>query len=289
VMVLTWSWINPPRSEWYEFGTADGTQLSVVELEGAGQEQRWLDPDARRLYRLLRSAERPPRLVGHDLSSGAELGRLELSEALAGVNPTILQARDGRRFALLRAAGDAVVVVDAERMRIERVVSLDRPASLWDRLPLAARVAEAKEGSDAVHRGVLSAGGDALYVWRQDVGGPAGGHHRAAGSAAGSQYCTSCHAPREGRPPSSPGPAAIAPGPKIGLVRASLSDGGAILRALVGEAIGQVEPAPDGRSLYVTSGEGKLWRLDATTLDVLAAREVPRLQGIVVLPDPGGP
>jgi mono/diheme cytochrome c family protein len=287
VMVLTWSRIDPPRSEWYVFDTADGAPLAMVELEGTGQEQRWLDPDRRRLYRLLRPRERPPRLVGHDLASGAELGRLELSEALVGPNPTILQSPDGRRFAVLRAAGDAVVVVDAERLGIERVVSLDRPASLWDRLPLAARVAEARESSGAVHRGVLSADGGALYLWRQETAASAGGHG-AAGSPADGQYCTSCHGPRAGRPPGVHGPAALAPEPKIGLLRAGLSDGGATVRALVGESIGQIEPAPDGRGLYVTSGQGTLWRLDAATLDVLAAREVPGLQAIVVLADPAG-
>jgi hypothetical protein len=291
VVALTWSWINPPRSDWYVFDTADGAQLSMVELEGAGQEQRWVDPDGRRLYRLFRPTAGAPRLAGHDLSTGAELGRLELSEALAGSGPTVLQARDGRRFAVLHADGDAVVLVDAERLAVERVVSLDRPASLWDRLPLGARVAEAKETIRGLHRGVLSPDGGALYLWRQDLQAFAGGgrHHGAGGSAGGGQYCTSCHGPRTGRPPESPGPPAVAPEPKIGLIRADLSGGGAVVRALVGEAIGQVEPTPDGRSLYVTSGEAKLWRLDATTLDVLAAREVPGLRGIVVRPDPGAP
>jgi hypothetical protein len=286
VMALAGSRIDPPRSRWYVFDTADGSLLSTVELEGFGQEQRWVDPDARRVYRVFRPPRRPAELAGHDLTTGAELGRLELSDPLAGPNPTVVMSPDGRHLALVRAAGDAVAVVDTERLGVERVVSLDRPASLWDRLPLAVRVAEAKEEpSRGLHHAVVGVDGRTLYVWRQDLPTFAGSGHGAAGSSASGQYCTSCHGPRAGRPPPSlHGPAAVAPAPQIGLVRADLLGGRAHVRALVGESIRHVEPAPDGRSLYVSTEGETLWRLDAVTLDVLAARELPRLQRTAAVP-----
>ena len=82
--------IDPP--EWHVVETATGKTLAVVPSDPGGRwpTETWIDPDARRLYRLLlplwpdNPGPGPALIVAHDLTTGAEIGGLQMPEVLGG-------------------------------------------------------------------------------------------------------------------------------------------------------------------------------------------------------------
>ena len=263
VLVLSQSSVTPPRSEWYVLDTRAGRTLSTVEMEGWEHGRSWLAPDAATVYRIFRLGARgnAPVLVAFDLATGGERGRLELPDPSAAA---IELSPDGRRFALIDAAGSEVTVVEAARLAIERVVptALDGgPRGGW-------------------RHGVFAPDSRRLYLWQDRP------HARHTDGVA-SGYCASCHGPAGPPPPR----VAPAPDPKRPNVRLLDLEGGRVLTdGLHGEPVDRLVPAPDRRSVYAVQTarpEGgsanprdlrmRIRRLDAVSL---AGDETTDLTGV---------
>lgn len=276
-------------SNWLVIETVTGRLRTTVEAEGLccgndgriATEKPLIDAQAGRLYKLVRSGSptvptaetASVQLVAVDLETGADLGRLVLPTAAAelwqdddpNVNgdryfrPGVALSADGRRLAIVHPGIAAVTLIDAARLVVERTVAIRRPSGLLQHvlrllLPLPQdAVAKAPEGTNM--RAVFGPDDRHLYVFGyEDTGfGP-------------------------GNVPTFKG---------LGLHVVNLDRADLAADALPQEQIDLVLPAPDGRSIYTFGPEepdgpdygGRpahhvLRRLDATTLDVLAARRL---------------
>ena len=296
---------DPPG--WHVVDTTDGRVLGMVPFDqnGAWHVESWIDPDARRLYRLFlphwtdeTTGPGPARLVAHDLTTGVEVGRLELPEVQGGtwatgrsiesewgqtlqviaeLRPGVALSPDGQRFAFVYANEDAVTLVDAERLEVERTISLTQPAGIGERLlgllPLVPRSAAAKSPTEGtVRRAVFAADGRHLYVM-------------------GNETDTT----DDGKWTSRPMPMRVV----------DLDDGEIVTETSQGDWH-VVHPSADGRSLYVAvslpdeAGDDDdppmlLRRLDPLTLAVRAERTFPGFPQLLLRPavpngsDPYGP
>ena len=272
---------------WKVFDTADGRLLATIE-GGEGGEQYRVDADLRRLYRLTipgaggdpteASGPRPMRLVGHDLLTGAEVGRLELPGVRAGfwrtdreafggepvmaeLLPGFALSPDGGRLAIAHADEDAVTVVDAAGMTIERTVALGRQRGFLDRvrglLSLVPETASAKAMEGTMLQAAFAADGRRLYLF-------------------GSVAHLEDDAPIFGG---------------LGLRLVDVESGEVIADGLPDAQIERALPTPDGRAVYVAGWEPEapagpfvLRRLDAATLDVEAERVFPDYRSLFVRP-----
>lgn len=188
---------GPRPTTWYVLDTTDGRVLAAVETAELGGHQVWLDAGARRLYQLVianaaggginNTGPRPARIVAYDLTTGAEIGRRELPEVLAGswqtdrkvqgypvtaqLHPGIALSPDGRRLAIVHADADALTLVDTERLAVERTVPLARPVGLLERLSLAPRVARAKYLEGIMRQALFAPDGRHLYVYGTEAKG----------------------------------------------------------------------------------------------------------------------
>ena len=315
-------WVDP-RSEvfygrpepddslgWQVVETATGRLLSNLAVEPNEQwhDQSWIDPAARRLYRLYlpdfvpsyRSDDEfkptepgAARLVAHDLDTGAEVGRLELPGVRGGtwdtgrtvpmdegvsmsgfgnqlpivgeLRPGVALSPDGRRLAIVHADEEAVTLVDAERLLIDRTIPLARPTGIGNRLlgllPLVPRSAAAKLPTEGTARQALfAADGRHLYV-------------------TGNQGETLDDGTWSSR--------------TLPLRVVDLDDGEIVAEEAHDDLFG-IRPAADGRSLYAMislpyDGPGEqvpvlLRRLDPMTLEVQAERRFPGHPFILLRP-----
>lgn len=276
---------------WYVYDTIDGRLVSTVTGDDQGYGgDALLDPAGRRLYRPTFArggrAEGPwsLQLVVYDLTdaAGREIGRLALPTVPAGIwydravdqipveetlMPALALSPDGRTIAVMHAETDALTLIDASALRVERTVALTRPTSRARRLlgwlGLAPQPAEAKFMNGRSLSAVFAANGRLLYVYGVEG--------------------------------------------TVGADTADVNEQGLGLRAIdpatgviVGEALGDQEvdavfPAPDGRAVYangptvpwmVATGEppNRLVRLAPYSLEVLATRDFPDRRSIALIP-----
>ena len=278
--------VYPPPVDWYVLDTAGGTVVShVVDKDSACfRQSALLAPDGRRLYCLVDPALNE--------ISGSQLIRIATYDVTKPTNPTapvgnpaaevILETRigqqpnanqtgwellepalalspDGATLAVVHADADRLTLLDAANLSITQSLDLHSPVSnLLDLLGLSARPAHAKgETSGTLRHAVFSADGRRLYVY--------------------SQVLTL---------PDEPPPA------ERGLWLVDPARGRVAAAALGDYQIQWVVPAPDG-SIFVygtaddslfaheirETSPSLLWRLDGTTLDVLAKREFTGYRG----------
>jgi hypothetical protein len=284
-MVADYSDANLAAPAWKLFDTSDGRLLASVEhLEVGDPRQLWaVDRDATRLYRLMLGAApdpteedgaaAPTRLIAHDLTTGVELGRLELPEVRAGLwrsgemvaigdgeeelmrelMPGLALSPDGTRLAIAHADSEAVTLIDSASLAVEETVTVHAKQSWVDRalawLPLTPQSANAKALEGTTLHAVFGPEGDRLYRFgvRMTV--------------------------EAGQPVQRPVP----------LVRIYLETGEIEAEADGGIAIERLIPAPDGRSLYAAGSvaggvDGSpfvIQRLEAETLAVAASHDFP--------------
>jgi hypothetical protein len=287
--------LSAQSASWALYDAATGHLFSTYDAP-----EWWADPvsvsaDLTRLYYLVNAtnedptnadAVRPTALVAVDLVAGREIGRIALPEIGYGSSPAVAQAAldagepvhygipglavspDGRRIAVVRSDGAGFTLLDAERLAVDRTVTVSRPTGMVRRLltwlAIIPRAAVAKGNMEQERRfAVFSPDGQRLYVW-------------------GTRQITEMEEERE-----------VLSG--TGLVAIDL-DRGAVLAQSQGDLlVDRLVPSLDGQSLYVigpTLGKRLVaWtsntlteefdstyfvrRLDATSLDLLAAREFP--------------
>jgi hypothetical protein len=276
-----------PSSTWRVIDTGDGRVLARVEVEGDGLPS-WIDDGARRLYAVVQSRDddgpRPLVLVAADLATGATIGRLELPDVANGTwtirrpsqpgdpyligqaIPGIDLAPDGRHLAVVPTDADVVILIDADRMVVERRVPFARPEGLWRWLPFWPRPAGAKDVEGVVRQAAFGPDGRQLYLrdaaYRLD----------AAGNT---------------QPPD------------LRLLRVELERGAIAAEWRPSEPIYDLQVGPDGRSLYLLqpapnpesySGCSSptcpfvLRRLDASSLAAVAERPIAGHRQLVVRP-----
>lgn len=287
-------------SGWHLVDTHDGRTLASIPRGPLGILASAIDPDARRLYRLVPPvdpapslaalSDAAPELVAHDLTTGAEIGRLPLLGVVAGLWeagatpgaqfgelwPALAVSPDGRRLAIAHADRDALTLVDATRLAIERTATLHHPTTFFERLhrllPLVPQGAAAKHSKGITLQAAFSPDGERLYV------------HGFASTVDDDEngFTQTAHG--------------------LGLRAVDIGSGEILAEGLPGEIFGRVVPAPDGRNLYVAGPEGgsrllawvqeppggwpkpvyRLRRLDADTLDPLADRAFDRYPALLL-------
>ncbi|MGH2535375.1 MAG: hypothetical protein ACRDJW_24200 [Thermomicrobiales bacterium] len=277
---------DPP--EWFVVDTADGHVVAKIESDeqNGWHADSWIDPTASRLYRLFipyspeKTGPGATRIVANDLTTGADIARLDLPEVRSGVwvtdrthtvtggveypviaelRPGVALSPDGKMLALVHADVDAVTLIDTARLLVERTVTLSRPIGWEDRLiallPLVPADAAAKGAQEGTAlQAVYAADGRHLYVF-------------------GSETTTDDEGEVAAR--------------SLGLRLIDLKQAEIAVSAeeLADEWISRVVPSPNGRDLYVCGflladdltilSPSRLWRLDASTLEVHATRAFP--------------
>jgi plastocyanin len=271
--------LRPPA--WKVFDTADGRLLSAAQSEQTGDPWGlWVvDPDALRVYRLAYATSQATTtgpqatvLIANDLSTGAELGRLDLPEIHAGfwqsdetvefsngsseplmkeLMPALAISPDGRRLAIAHADAEELTVFDAQRMAIERTVALTQSSSTVDRLlgllPLRPESAAAKALEGTMLQAAFSPDGSSIYL---------------AGTVSSVEENDVLYR-------------------GLGLRVVDVESGTITATAFGDDLIDRIVPSADGSSLYAagpqTSGsmEYRLRHVDATSLEVIAERTFP--------------
>jgi len=278
--------LGPGESVWYVHDTADG-RLLAMQPEDTGWGPFAIDPTATRVYQLIGDAAvhptgpQPMHFTVSDLTTGDEIAQLELASVLGGTWPTekergglpvmgrlspgLAISPDGRTIAVVHANREAVTLIDAERLVVERTVDLARPRSWRDRLrdlvPLALQSAEAKQAEEGTWIGATF-GGDGRYLYVTGSETEFGDGNR---------------------------PTFL----DLGIRVVNLEQGSIIAELPPGSAVDWVLPAPDSRSVYVFGPMDQnnrtkgfiLRRLDAATLDPLAERPFsPWRSAFLVMP-----
>jgi hypothetical protein len=260
----------------------DGQPLAHVKDAGHSCRGSWFDLALQgRVYCLVDSSTSqntgpsPVQLIAYDLTRGAQAGQLVLTEALSGwwqdgqsadgepltqfLEPGVALSPDGHRLAIAHAEADKVTLMDAQKLTVERTVSLSRRTGLLDWFTPS--VAYAKNAGGIIRQAVFSPDGQYLYVFTQEVG----------------------EVPAERR----------------GLWLVDLGRGAIIAEALPEMQVRWVRPAPDGSVYVFgttdqrlepyeirPSSPSSLWRLDALTLQPLAKREFTGYRGSRLVLEP---
>jgi hypothetical protein len=180
------------------------------------------------------------------------------------LQPGVAVTPDGQSLALVHADEDAISVIDAERLTVERTVSFERQASLGERVRdfltfSPVEVAAKAPSVGTVRRAAFAADGRHLYVW---------GHERTEGGDG--QIVTR----------------------GSGLRVVDLVDGAILAEAMDDAVIFDLVPTAGGRYLYVSevaaAGDSTatfwLCRLDPLSLSVEAERLVEGAPSILVRP-----
>jgi uncharacterized cupredoxin-like copper-binding protein len=280
-VIADYSDANLRTPAWKVFDSVDGRLLATVEnAEPGDQWGIWaVDADALRLYRLAYdggtstpAGPRSTRLIANDLSSGAEIDRIELPEIFAGfwqsdevvaigdaeeplmkeLTPALAISSDGSRIAIAHADEAELTVIDTARLAVERTVSLARPVSalrmLLGHLSLMPQSASAKAMEGTRLQAVFAPDGKRLYL---------------TGAVSSIE---------EGE--------LIYRG--LGLRAINVDTGEIAAEAFADELIERVVPSADGGSLYIFGPESsdfsagyQLRRLDTAELHVVAERTFP--------------
>jgi len=270
---------------WQVFDTARGEMLVTIPGEPPEADRVLVDPVGWRLYRLDTGYARSPaalppaRIRVDDLTTGQEIGQISLPGMVAGQwpsnervqgesvgvedEPGFALSPDGRQLAVVHPARDAVTLIDTRTLRIERTVELGQATSLGQRLvrllPFWPQTAAAKGDEGTFRRAVFATDGRHLYV-------------------TGDRY-TMVH-----------GQMIVQ---RLGLTVVDLARGTISKPVLASEAIVDILPAPDGRSIYAAGdrepGQGgvdhsAILRLDATTLKPFAERSFPNARSLLLVP-----
>jgi hypothetical protein len=269
----------PPMAEWYVVDTADGQLLAHVQDADVScfRQMAHYDLAGHRIFCVVDPAiteadePEPMQVVAYDIESSSKAGELELPKVLIGgseielngqvvdefFEPAVELSPDGQRLAIVHADADKVTLLDARRLSIERTFSLERSFSLESSASLlelfAPSVAYAKgEMTGTISHAKFSLDGRYLYLFAQEV-------RMVPGQ----------------KPPE-----------KRGLWLVDLEQDAITAETLAEYQIQWIEPAPDG-TVYVfgtsderlgpheirASSPSMLWRLDAQSLEILAARE----------------
>lgn len=274
-------------SDWYVVDTADGQVVATAEPDerDGWHADSWIDPTASRLYRVFvpysprNTGPGATRIVANDLTTGTEIGRLELPEVRSGVwntgrtrtvtggveypimaelRPGVALSPDGKTLALVHADADAVTLIDAERFAVEQTEPLAQPAGWQDTLlgflPLIPDDAAAKGAAEGIAlQAVFAADGRHLYIFGSETAMDDDGN--AHGRSLGLRL--------------------------VDLERAEIV---ADSEDLMDDFFDRVMPAPNGRDLYIFGSlpaddashhapPWRLWRLDTATLTVRAERD----------------
>jgi hypothetical protein len=269
----------PPPVEWYVLDVADGSVIAHIRDEDNAcfRQSALFAPDGGRLYCLVDpalneiSGSQPVRVVAYEVNGHADpaapagnpaagvaletrIGQRPAADGTGRqlLEPALALSPDGGTLAVVHADTDAITLIDAAGLTVERTFTLRPAATLWDWLGLAAAPAHAKgEMQGIIRQAVFSADGRFLYVFSQEL--------RAAGEAPPAEW---------------------------GLWLVDLERELVLVKALPEYQIQWVLPAPDG-SVYAfgttdenphpyeirESSPSRLWRLDGATLEVLAERE----------------
>lgn len=269
---------------WNVFDTASGRLLSSVQASFGETYRVWMDPAARRLYRLsaprtlaAKTSNEWPALTVHDLATGAEIGRVDLPGLAAGIwdvpgtfgverSPGAVFTADGRRLIIAHADRDAVTIVDTERLTVERTVELTRPRGTLDRalawLGLAPLEAAAKSIDGTAVDAALSPDGRHLYLTRYETILDHGGQTPTLGDS---------------------------------LQAVELARGEIVAEVQLGTHLDSLTVAPNGESLYAVThpatdapapAETTIRRLDAATLAPLAERRFPDRRELLLITAP---
>jgi hypothetical protein len=180
----------------------------------------------------------------------------------AFIEPAVALSPDGQRLAIVHADADRITLVDARSLTVEKTFSLGHSMGILDWFGFAPTPASHADGEmqGTIRHGVFNVDGRHLYVFSQEVWlEPA-----AVPTTSGTR----------------------------GLWLVDLAQERVVAEALPEYQIQWVQPAPDG-TVYVfgttdetlgpyevrASSTSMLWRLDALTLEILAAREFTGYQG----------
>jgi hypothetical protein len=269
-------------SQWSVIDTTSGKLLMSLDTKSpkltfptpVQADSLQLSPDGTRLYLFIftdqtdASGPQPFRVIAYDVASGQQIATRAYPDIQVGVwetpgsseadsvthyqRPGIAISPDSREIAIVHPDGAAVTLIDAKNLKLKRTVSLTQPTEFLERalrkLGLAPRPAAAKTLDGVERSAAYSPDGTTLYTWGDTI----------TTSATGGLQ-----------------------GP--GFTRIDLNSGTAI-QVFQGALIGQVQPSPDGTSLYVTgyipvvhtsTPQHFVRRLDPVSLQTLAERTWP--------------
>jgi hypothetical protein len=268
-------------SQWFVIDATSGKLLMSLDTRSPkltydtpmSADSLQLSPDGSRLYRFIftdradATGPQPLRVISYDTLTGKQIATQTFPDIQAGAwrtggsteadtvshyqQPGIAMSPDGREIALVRSDGKTVTMVDAANLTVERTMTLDPPAGFLERalrkLGIVPRPAAAKMLDGIMREAVFSPDGKTLYTWGDTI---------TVDSTNGMQG--------------------------LGFTRIDLKNG-TTTQILQGALIGEVQPSPDGSSLYVTgyvptagitSPQHFVRRLDPTSLQTLAERSL---------------
>lgn len=279
---------------WHTYDTRTGALHSSVAAEGQGVGPygfltAFVDPDARRIYRPFVPGDRAApgpltlQIAVNDLLTGAEITRADLTDIAAGawweesieqvpvngiLSPAVTLSPDGTLLAIAHADAERLTLLDAVTLKPVRSVALSRPREVSDRvrdwlgwLSFAPESAAAKVLDGRVLTAVFAPDGHHLYLY---------GRTGAAGETVDTSVETG-----------------------LGLRVVAVETGEIVAEALSDALFDQIVLTPDSHDLYVL-GPDRSWlntlgnptytlrRLDALTLDTLAARSYSGRLGILL-------
>jgi hypothetical protein len=268
-------------SQWFVIDGTTGKLLTSLDTKSPNlasdtpmtSEDLRLNPDGTRLYRFVfadrsdASGPQPLRVIEYDSMTGDQLATMTYDSIRVGswqttqpsgsesvsnfLQPGIAFAPDGREIAIVHPDGEAVTLINANNLTVERTITPSRPTSFLERavrrLGIVPQSAAAKTMGGAIRSATYAADGTALYTW---------------GDTITVDSTNGMHG--------------------VGFTRIDLKSG-ATTQVLTGALIQQVQPSPDGTSLYVTgyvptagtsSPPNYLRRLDPASLQTLAERSL---------------
>jgi hypothetical protein len=225
----------------------------------------------------------PLRIAAFDLTTGEETGRIAVPDIMAGdwpvepvdgvyagafVMPALALSPDGRTIAVVDAAMETLTLIDAASLEVMATRAIHEPESAVSRvlrwLGVLPESAEAKVANGRSVDATFSADGKALYLTGEEL---------EVGESADDFI-----------------------GHGFGLLRVEVATGEITARALEGHHPWRVVSSPDGRSVYVVRAATPWWdsdeqqptdvlqRLDAVTLETLAARDLGEWPDLLLVP-----
>jgi hypothetical protein len=269
-------------SQWSVIDTTSGKLLMSLDTKSPkltfdtpmSADSLQLSPDGSRLYRFIftdradATGTQPLRISEYDVATGEQIATQADAEIQVGSwqtqgsteaesvshyqRPGIAISPDGRQIAIVHPDGKAVTLIDAKDLTVKRTVTLTQQTGFLERalrkLGLAPQSAAAKMLDGVMRSAVYSPDGTTLYTWGDTI---------TTNATDGLQ------------------------GP--GFTRIDLKTGTAT-QIFQGALIGQVQPSPDGTSLYLTgyvpvmhtsTPQHFVRRLDPASLKTLAERSWP--------------